>query len=86
VQARYDARNPAALKTLLSQGTRLMPFSKELMDRAFKEALALYNEIGLRNAHWRKLYADYAGFQRDANLWFRLAEARFDGYMQSARL
>ncbi len=86
MQAKYDAWNPAALKTLVSQGTRLMPFSKDLMDRAFKEAMALYNEIGLRNANWRKIYADYASFQREQNFWFRLAEMRFDSYMQSVKL
>jgi TRAP-type mannitol/chloroaromatic compound transport system substrate-binding protein len=86
VQAKYDLRNPAALKSLAVQGTRLMPFSKELMDRAFKEALALYNEIGLTNANWRKVYADYASFQREQNLWFRVAEMKFDQYMQGAKL
>ena len=46
MQAQYDARNPARPEDAVSQGTRLVPFSKELMDRAFKEAMALYNEIG----------------------------------------
>ena len=81
-----DAWNPPALKTLVSQGTKLVPFSKDVMDRAFKEAMELYAEIGEKNANWKKIYADYSSFRRDQNLWFRFTEMRFDQFMQSAKL
>ncbi len=86
MQAKYDGKNAAALKTLVSQGAKLFPFPKDLMDAAFKESMALYDEIGAKNANWKKVYADYSAFRRDANLWFRFTEARFDNYMQSAKL
>src|SRR5215204_4225629 len=38
VQARYDARNPAALKTLVAGGTKLRPFTNDVMNLAFKES------------------------------------------------
>jgi TRAP-type mannitol/chloroaromatic compound transport system substrate-binding protein len=86
MQARYDARNPAALKRLVAGGTKLMRFPKEVMDAAFKESMALYSELSASNPGWKKIYDDYAAFRRDANLWFRFAEAGFDDYMQGARL
>ena len=86
MQAKYDAVNPPALKQLVSQGTKLVPFPKDLMDAAFKEAMELYNEIGEKNANWKKIYADYSSFRRDQNLWFRFTEMRFDTYMQSVKL
>jgi TRAP-type mannitol/chloroaromatic compound transport system substrate-binding protein len=86
MQARYDARNPAALKRLVAAGTKLAPFPKSVMDAAFKEAMALYSELSNSNPNWKKVYTDYANFRRDQNLWFRLPEAAFDRYMQSARL
>jgi TRAP-type mannitol/chloroaromatic compound transport system substrate-binding protein len=67
-------------------GTKLMRFPKEVLDAAFKESMALYSEISGTNPAWKKVYDDYAAFRRDANLWFRFAEAGFDDYMQSARL
>src|SRR3954467_11918638 len=70
VQARYDARNPGALKQLVSAGTKLRPFSNDLMAAAFKESQALYQEIGTKNEDWKKIYADYSKFRTDANLWF----------------
>jgi TRAP-type mannitol/chloroaromatic compound transport system substrate-binding protein len=56
------------------------------MDAAFKEAMALYSEIGAKNANWKKVYDDYAAFRRDANLWFRFTEAGFDNFMQAQKL
>jgi TRAP-type mannitol/chloroaromatic compound transport system substrate-binding protein len=86
MQAKYDGKNAAALKTLVSQGAKLFPFPKPLMDAAFKEAMALYSEISAKNPKWKKVYDDYSNFRREANLWFRFTEARFDSYMQSAKL
>ena len=86
MQAKYDGKNAAALKQLVAQGAKLFPFPKDLMDAAFKEATALYDEIGNKNPNWKKVYADYSAFRREANLWFRFTEARFDNYMQSAKL
>ncbi len=86
MQAKYDGRNPGALKTLVSQGTKLVPFPKDVMDLAFKEAMELYVELGEKNPNWKKVYADYASFRRDQNLWFRFTEMRFDTYMQSVKL
>ena len=86
MQAKYDARNPAALKTLVSSGTKLFRFPKDVMESAFKEAIALYAELGTTNASWKKIYDDYAVFRRDANLWFRFTEAGFDDFMQAQKL
>jgi TRAP-type mannitol/chloroaromatic compound transport system substrate-binding protein len=86
MQAKYDGKNAAALKTLVSQGAKLFPFPKPLMDEAFKQAMALYDEIGAKNPRWKKVYDDYSAFRKEANLWFRFTEARFDSYMQTAKL
>jgi TRAP-type mannitol/chloroaromatic compound transport system substrate-binding protein len=86
MQAKYDARNPAALKRLVAGGTKLFRFPKEMMDAAFKEAMALYSELSASNPAWKKVYEDYAVFRRDANLWFRFTEAGFDDFMQEQRL
>lgn len=86
MQARYDARNPAALKRLVAGGTKLFRFPKDVMDSAFKESMALYSELNASNPAWRKIYSDFSDFRRDQNLWFRFTEAGFDDFMQSQRL
>ena len=86
MQAKYDGKNAAALKQLVAGGAKLFPFPRDLMDAAFKEAMALYSEISATNAAWKKVYDDYATFRRDANLWFRFTEANFDDFMQRQKL
>jgi TRAP-type mannitol/chloroaromatic compound transport system substrate-binding protein len=86
MQARYDARNPGALKTLVAQGTKLRGFSNDIMADAFKHSMALYSELSDKNPDWKKIYADYAHFRAEQNLWFRFAETTFDRFMQSQKL
>lgn len=86
MQAKYDAKNPAALKQLVAAGTKLFRFPKDVLEAAFKESMALYSDISGKNSNWKKVYEDYAAFRRDQNLWFRFAEAGFDDFMQSQKL
>ena len=86
MQAKYDARNPGALKQLVAGGTKLHRFPKDLMDKAFKEAIELYAENSAKNPAWKKVYDDYSKFRADANLWFRFTEMSFDTFMQSQKL
>jgi TRAP-type mannitol/chloroaromatic compound transport system substrate-binding protein len=86
MMAKYDARNPAALKRLVGGGAKLFRFPKDVMDGAFKAALGIYDDLSKSNPAWKKIYADYAAFRRDANLWFRFTEAGFDDFMQQQRL
>ena len=86
MQAKYDARNPAALKQLVGAGTKLRPFPKDVMNAAFKESMALYEELSAKNENWKKVYADYSKFRAEQNLWFRFTEATFDRFMQEQKL
>ena len=84
--AKYDYRNPQALKTLVGQGTKLFRFPKDMMESSFKAAGEVYSELSASNADWKKIFADFQVWRRDANLWFRFTEAGFDDFMQAQRL
>jgi TRAP-type mannitol/chloroaromatic compound transport system substrate-binding protein len=86
MQAKYDAKNPEALRQLVAGGTKLHRFPKEMMDAAFKEATALYSELSGSNPAWKKVYTDFSAFRREQNLWFRFAEGGFDEFMQAQKL
>jgi TRAP-type mannitol/chloroaromatic compound transport system substrate-binding protein len=85
MQAKYDAKNPQALKDLVASGTKLFRMPKSVMDAAFKAAEAEYAALSAKNPNWKKIYADYAAFRREQNQWFRYAEAGFDSFMQSQK-
>ena len=84
--AKYDYRNPQALKQLVASGTKLQRFPKDVMDASFKSAQEVYADLNATNPNWKKIYEDYATYRRDANLWFRFPEAAFDDFMQQQKL
>ncbi|MGZ5130128.1 MAG: TRAP transporter substrate-binding protein [Caldimonas sp.] len=86
MQAKYDARNPAALKTLVGSGVKLFRFPKDMMESSFKAAGEVYSELSSSNPGWKKIYDDFVNFRRDQNLWFRFTEAGFDDFMQGQKL
>ena len=86
MQAKYDGRNPKALKELVGQGTKLARMPKDVMDAAFKASQDLYSDLSAKNPAWKKIYADYEAFRREQNQWFRFAEYGFDSYKQSQKL
>src|ERR687893_1415554 len=79
--AKYDARNPAALRRLLGAGTQLRPFSQEILEAAFKASNELYDEISAKNADFKKVYDSMRAFRNEEYLWFQVAEYTFDNFM-----
>jgi TRAP-type mannitol/chloroaromatic compound transport system substrate-binding protein len=86
IQAKYDARNPLALKQLFGAGAKLKAFPNDMMNEAFKISNEIYAETSAKNAAFGKIYADLAKFRAEQNLWFRFTEATFDRFMQAQKL
>lgn len=85
MQAKYDARNPAALKRIVAGGAQLRPFPRPVMEAAWKAANQLYAELSAKNPHWRKIYESYAKFRDDSILWGRFSEGSFDNFMAAIK-
>ena len=86
MQARYDAKNPDALKRLVAGGARLRPMPRPIMEAAFKASQELYSELSAKNQNWRRIYEDWSKFRADQVLWFRITEREFDNFMAAQRL
>ena len=85
MQAKYDARNLAALKRLVGGGVQLRAFPHDVAEAAWKAANELYAELSAKNVRWKKIYDSYAKFRDDEILWFRFAEVSFDNFMASVK-
>ena len=83
--ARYDAKNPVALKQLVGSGTQLRPYPKEVLEVCHKAAMELYAEISEKNPDFKRIYADYKKFTEDTNDWFRVSEGSFANFMYSRK-
>ena len=81
MQAKYDARNPPAMRRLIASGTQLRPFPKDVMVAAEREAFALYEEIAASNPRFAKIYNHWKAFRADQIAWFRVAEQPFDNFV-----
>ena len=86
MQAKYDVKNPAALKQMVGTGTKLRPFSTEILNAAFKSAQQIYADLNNSNPAWKKIYPDYHKFLAEQNSWFRFSEGLFDRFMQQQKL
>ena len=80
--AKYDVLNPPALRKLIAQGTQLRPFPQEILEASWKAANEVYEETSAKNAKFKKVYDQWRPFRDEQILWFRVAEARFDNFMQ----
>ena len=79
--AKYDARNPPALRQLVADGAELKPFSQEILDACFAASKEIFAQISSENDWFKRIYSSQEEFKKDAYLWMQLAEFSFDRYM-----
>ena len=85
VLTRYDASNPPALKRLVANGVKLLPFSNDIMAACYRASKEVYDEIAAKNAKFRKVYEPWSRFRDEQVQWFSIAESRYDNFMISAQ-
>jgi TRAP-type mannitol/chloroaromatic compound transport system substrate-binding protein len=76
--AKYDARNPMALKRLVAAGAQLRAFPKDIMDASYAASKEVYAEAAAQSAEFKKLYESMKAFRDDSYLWWQIGEAGFD--------
>jgi TRAP-type mannitol/chloroaromatic compound transport system substrate-binding protein len=79
--AKYDAQNPRALRELVANGTKLMPFPAPVLEACFNAAQELYTETSAVNPRFKKVHDHYMAYRHEQVLWFRVAENTFDNFM-----
>jgi TRAP-type mannitol/chloroaromatic compound transport system substrate-binding protein len=82
--AKYDVNNPKALRRLVAAGVQLRPFSRDIMNAAWRAANEVYAETSEKNPRFKKVYEPWKAFRDEQVLWFRVAEQNFDSFMASA--
>ena len=85
VQARYDARNPQALKRLVANGALLRPFSQAIMEACLKASNEVNAETSASNPDFKKIYDSQMDFRNDENLWWQVAEYSYESFMIRTR-
>jgi TRAP-type mannitol/chloroaromatic compound transport system substrate-binding protein len=83
--ARYDARNPAALKRIVAGGTQLRPFTQATMEACLKASIEVNAETSAVNPDFKKIWESIQAFRNDEYLWWQVAEYNYDTFMIRAR-
>jgi TRAP-type mannitol/chloroaromatic compound transport system substrate-binding protein len=83
--AKYDARNPKALRDLVATGAQLRPFSQEVLEACLKASKEVYAETAAKNADFKKVHDHMMAVRAEEYLWFQIAEYTFDNFMIRAR-
>jgi len=81
--ARYDSKNPEAMRRLVAAGVQLRQFPREVMDACYKASFETFEELAAKNPDFKKIYGPWLDFLQESNLWFRVAEANLDNYRYS---
>jgi TRAP-type mannitol/chloroaromatic compound transport system substrate-binding protein len=81
--AKYDTKNPQAMKRLIGGGTQLRPFPNDVLAASYKACMELYEEIGAKNPRFKKILDAYMKYRDDVVPWFAVAEGRYDSFMAS---
>jgi TRAP-type mannitol/chloroaromatic compound transport system substrate-binding protein len=79
--AKYDARNPAALKRLIAAGTQLRPFTQSVLEACLKASNEVNAETSAVNADYKKVWDSIVAFRNDGYLWWQVAEYTYDSFM-----
>ncbi|MEM7353074.1 MAG: TRAP transporter substrate-binding protein [Acidobacteriota bacterium] len=77
MQARYDQRNPPALRRLLEQGVEMRPFSDDLMRKARQVSFEMLEEQAAADTTYRNIYNSWKKARSDAYRWFGTAELAY---------
>ncbi len=74
VMARFDTLNPPAMRRLIANGAQLRPYSRAIMDAAYKATQELYAEIGDQNPRFKRVWEHWDKHRVEQTQWFRVAE------------
>jgi TRAP-type mannitol/chloroaromatic compound transport system substrate-binding protein len=85
VMAKYDAKNPQALRRLLAGGALLRPFSQAIMEACLKASNEVNAETSAGNPDYKKVLESITAFRNEEYLWWQVAEYSYDTFMIRTR-
>ena len=68
MMAKYDAKNPEALRRLVAAGVQLRQFPRPVMDACYKATFETYEELSAKSADFKLVYEAWQKFLADSNI------------------
>ncbi|TNB47500.1 twin-arginine translocation signal domain-containing protein [Martelella lutilitoris] len=83
MMAKYDVKNPVAIRELIGEGAVMKGYSTEIMQACYNAAMEVYAELGAENATFKKIYNDQTEYKNAAYGWLKTCEFRYDQFMMA---
>ncbi|BAY07675.1 TRAP transporter substrate-binding protein [Calothrix sp. NIES-2098] len=81
--SQYDALNGEALIRLKSAGTKLVPYSQEIMQAAQKISFEIFDENASKDASFKQVYEQWKAFRQNIFSWNRINELSYANFATS---
>ncbi|NJM97971.1 MAG: ABC transporter substrate-binding protein [Phormidesmis sp. RL_2_1] len=81
--ARFNALNGDVLNRLLIGGTKLLPFSQEILEASYQAAFELYEDIASTDDSFNQIYQSWKAFRSDISQWSRINELSLAEFVMS---
>jgi TRAP-type mannitol/chloroaromatic compound transport system substrate-binding protein len=78
--SQYEALNRESLTKIISGGTKLIPYSPEILQAAQKAALDFYQESASKDATFKKVYEQWNQFRTSIYDWNKINEFSFSSF------
>ena len=78
--AKFNAVNGEVLEQLVLSGTKLLPFSSEILQASYQEAFTMYEEMATEDKDFRNLYLDWQKFRSQIYAWNNINESVFANF------
>ena len=62
MMAKYDAKNPEALRRLMAAGVQLRQFPRPVLDACYKATFETFDELSAKNEDFKKIYEPWQKF------------------------
>jgi len=82
--AKYDAKNPEALRRIIGMGVQLRAFPRPVLDACFKATEEVLKDNAAKNQDFAKIFESWKEFHDQSNSWFSVAENMLDTYRFAA--
>ncbi|MEL6854142.1 MAG: ABC transporter substrate-binding protein [Cyanobacteria bacterium J06607_13] len=81
--AKFNAVNGDVLNRLMLSGTKLLPFSQEILAASYQAAFDLYDELASENRQFNEIYQSWKTFRADIYQWNRVNELSFADFVMN---
>lgn len=76
--AKYDTKNPEALRRLVAAGTELRAYPQPVIEACYNATKETFAELATKSEDFKRVYEHWKAFMNASNEWFSVAEFRLD--------